>query len=143
MLTRLARRPVRITSDALNGHQPIEERRMRKRSAVSATVLGVLAGGTSALFLSGGTSANAASVRAGWYSASKTLTPATAESVHVNCPSGRHVTGTGANQSGSTHYPLLSVAVSGNGVTAVFDTNKQDTALLEPKTVVMAEAYCS
>ena len=116
---------------------------MRKRFAVPVAVLGILSGVTSALLLSGGMPASAATAKAGWYSASKTLTRGSSESVHVNCPSGRHVTGTGANQSGTTHYPLLSVAVSGNGVTAVFDTNAQDTALLEPKTTVMAEAYCS
>jgi hypothetical protein len=116
---------------------------MRKRLAVSAAILGTLVGVTSGLLLSGGTAASAATAKAGWYSASKTLTPGSVESVHVNCPSGRHVTGTGANQSGTTHYPLLSVAVSGNGVTAVFDTNAQDTDGLEAKTSVKAEAYCS
>jgi len=116
---------------------------MRKRLAVSVAVLGASAGVASGLLFSGRAQASAATGKAGWYTASRILDRGGSESVHVNCPSGRHITGTGVNQSGSTHYPLLSVAVSGNGVTAVFDTNKQDTALLEPKTTVTAEAYCS
>ena len=116
---------------------------MRKRFAVSAAVLVASAGVASAALMSGGAQASAATAKAGWYSASRTLTPGSSESVHVSCPSGRRVAGTGANQSGATHYPLLSVAVSGNGVTAVFDTNLRDTALLEAKTTVAAEAYCS